>query len=160
MWIFAQVFLLFFFLRGWKEELSAHDIGRAEIKKPRFRNLIQKQSHRFQIKTWLCFIGLPRASAQAFEGGSQAHVPRGHPAKCAHWSCKGKGGCYLTLALRNIQRMTPWHEVQTSYVVIWSHCSPSSIQSHSTSIAPPPLKGHPTCCFLCLKKYFFRSLHS
>lgn len=50
-------------------------------KKSLFRNLIQKQSHCFQIQTWFQLTGPTHASATGFGGGFRAHMLRSSPPK-------------------------------------------------------------------------------
>lgn len=69
-----------------------------------FRNLIQKQSHRFQIQTWFQIVGLTRTSAHILGGSSQAHVPS---LQLELWE---QGLCSIMLVLRNAQKVMPMHE--------------------------------------------------
>lgn len=71
---------LFFVLRGSERRNPVHMtlMGRTKKNSP-LRNLIQKQSHRFQIQTWFRLTGLTCASATGVEGDSQPHVPGGSP---------------------------------------------------------------------------------
>lgn len=102
-----------------------------------FRNLIQKQSHRFQIQTWFRLTGLTAASATGIGADSQPHVPGGiHPVY--RLELQGQG-----LVLRNTQRVMPVCEVLTPYMVTWSPMASSLPPAHLPisiqPITPPDL---------------------
>lgn len=59
-------------------------------KKSLFRNLIQKQSHRFQIQTWFQLTGPTHASATGFGGGFWARVLTSSPPKAGVCASSGE----------------------------------------------------------------------
>lgn len=162
---FAWGFGFFFvFLKWkWKGGFSAYGIDRAgKKKKPSLlKNLIEKQSHCFQILTW--FDSLARLS---FCTGFWEKLPGPCAQRQFSQVCKlelqGQGWCCVMLALRNDWGVTPMHVVLSPCIMIWSHDMVlsrvhSAPWSPSTPVAPLQRLHvwQPSCLLSVLLVIFF-----